>query len=304
MGTSASRPVTKSRNLDGVAGGVDEGVRSAQVFVHQDAPSGAESQTGLAGQAGLGSNPNAQDYHLGRDGSSVSQAYAFSLPGALDSRRLAVEMQFDPLLAHVLMDNGCHFTVQGAHHLVGGLHHMDLHPAGMQAFGHLQTDKAGTHHYCTGWLLDIDISFDHVAVRDIADGKHIGQFDAGDIWNYGRRTGGEDHVVIALPVGFTAGQILDFHLFDFREDAHHLAHGADIDIEAAFHGFGGLHQQTGSLGDDSADVVRQAAIGKRNVFAPFEHDDLGLFVKSPQTGGGAGSSSHPANNNYLHAIPP
>ena len=78
-----------------------------------------------------------------------------------------------------------------------------------------------------------------------------------------------------------------------------MAH-AHVDVEALSERLGGVEQQLVPFGDDSADVVRQTAVGIRNVGAAFEDDDVGRFVEATDASGRRGAAGHTADDEMLH----
>jgi hypothetical protein len=76
---------------------------------------------------------------------------------------------------------------------------------------------------------------------------------------------------------------------------------SDVQIELRVQAFGGLLEKPRPILDHPAEVVGQAAVGKGNVAALFQNDDLIFFRKAPKSRRGRGSPSHPAHNNdFLH----
>ena len=84
----------------------------------------------------------------------------------------------------------------------------------------------------------------------------------------------------------------------------HLALHPHIHVETGVESLGGLQLQRLPLGDGAADVVGQAAVGKRDVLALFKQDDLGVFVVAAQPGSGAGAAGHTAHNQNFHGTFP
>jgi len=89
-----------------------------------------------------------------------------------------------------------------------------------------------------------------------------------------------------------------------RIDGQHLVAGAHIKVQARRQAFGCLEQQTLALGNLSTNVVRKAAVGKRDEAATLQHYDLSRFIEPPCPRGGRRSGCNSPNNNDLHGILP
>ena len=56
------------------------------------------------------------------------------------------------------------------------------------------------------------------------------------------------------------------------------------------------HQQLLPVGDHAADVIRQAAVGERDVAAPLEDEDFGVFIHAAEPRGARGPAGHAADD--------
>ncbi len=74
------------------------------------------------------------------------------------------------------------------------------------------------------------------------------------------------------------------------------------DVEVPLEEFRGLHEELVPLGDASAYVIRETAVGVGDVGSPLEHDDFRLFVVPSQSGGGRGPARDSTDDYYLHGF--
>ena len=120
----------------------------------------------------------------------------------------------------------------------------------------------------------------------------------------GRSARREHQRVVAFGVGFAGGVVLHGHSLFGAVHRKHLALHPHIHVETGVEGLGGLQLQRLPLGDGSADVIGQAAVGKRDVLALFKQNDFGVFIVAAQPGSGAGAAGHTAHNQNFHGTFP
>ena len=85
-----------------------------------------------------------------------------------------------------------------------------------------------------------------------------------------------------------------------RVDGGDFRAGADIDIESAAEGLGGLHEEAVAISDGATDVVGESAIGIGDMLSLLEEYDLIEFGDAAYSGGGSGSSGHSAYDDVSH----
>ena len=71
---------------------------------------------------------------------------------------------------------------------------------------------------------------------------------------------------------------------------------ADLDAEDIAEPFGRGHQQFLAVGNRSAHVIRQSAVGERDVAAAFEDENFGEFIHAAQPCRARSSAGHSADN--------
>ncbi len=150
----------------------------------------------------------------------------------------------------------------------------------MEVFRHLQADESGSHHQGVFHPAVVHQSADPVRIRNGPEGVNRRMIETGNRRLYRRTSGGEEQLIVGFIVFPTRGQLFDPDLFLTGSDGQHLVTSAHLDVEQFLEPCGALQQQPSPLGDRIADVVRQAAVGIRNIIAPFKHDDFCSFVKS------------------------
>jgi hypothetical protein len=194
--------------------------------------------------------------------------------------------------------------------LVGELHDVDFGPAVPQVFGHLEADVAradddGAHGTAgaPGGRGEQGIQFclDLVHVADSAQHVNARQVDARNrrANRFGPRRQGE--FVVRLGV---LGAVVDAaHRDGLRRavDRNHFVADAHVEVECFPQALGRLHEQPAAIGDDTADVVRQAAVRERHVVTALEHDDLGELVKAAGAGGDGCSGGDSADDDEFHS---
>ena len=148
-----------------------------------------------------------------------------------------------------------HFVVQGGHDLLGHLHDRDKDATVMKVFRHLQSDEAGSDNKSLPHVFAFDILLDPVSIRDIAHREDTLQIDSRDRWFDRLGAGGEDQLVVALPVGFPGIQVCHSHSFFFDIETSDFRADPNVDLEAGGKALRSLDEQLFPIGDHSADVV-------------------------------------------------
>ena len=79
-------------------------------------------------------------------------------------------------------------------------------------------------------------------------------------------------------------------------DAADLVPGADLDVEKVAEPLGRGREELFSVGDHPAEVIRQTAIGERDVAAPLENEYFGVFIQAAKPCGARGAPGHAADD--------
>ncbi len=77
-----------------------------------------------------------------------------------------------------------------------------------------------------------------------------------------------------------------------------LGERVHVDVEAVAEQVGRRDEQRLLVLDDVPDVVRQAAVGERDVRPAIEHDDLALLAQAPRAGRARCAAGHTADDQY------
>ena len=98
--------------------------------------------------------------------------------------------------------------------------------------------------------------------------------------------------------GYLPGyMILEFHGFVCRRDPDHLTARAHIDGELFAKGLFRRHQEARLFFNYTSDMVRQPAVGVRNVRSAFHHEDFCIFVQPAQARRTRCAASHTTDDN-------
>ena len=82
-------------------------------------------------------------------------------------------------------------------------------------------------------------------------------------------------------------------------DGEDLRTGADVQPEACLQALGRVEQERPAVADDSPDVVREPAVGERDMRAALEHNDLAPLAETPGTRGGTRATGHTADDHHF-----
>ena len=144
----------------------------------------------------------------------------------------------------------------------------------------------------------VDPRMDLVDVVHVSQGEDAGQVDARQRRADRLGAGGKHQRVVPLDRCGAGGEVLHLDRPILTVDAADFVPRADFDVEEIAEPLGRGHQQPLSIGDRPADVVRQAAVGERDVAAPLENEDFRPFIHAAEPCGARRPSGHAAGNQH------
>lgn len=287
-------------HLNHVAQRIDVGVGAPHAVVDDDAAAGAEPESRLAGQPVLGPYADAQQHHVGLDAGTALKVHRNGGPRILKAPHPFTQTKAHALVLEVTVDDGRHREVERSHHLRRHLDHVDMKTRLVEVLGHLQTDEPAADHHRTPGPLAKQILLDGIRVGHAAQREDAPVVDALDGRTQRFGTYREHQLVVGLRIEFARGQAPHLDQPLFTVDAHHLLLGADVDAEASGEPLDALHEEFVAVGNRSADVVGQSAVGIGDILPPLEKHDVRMLVHSAQTGRNGGSARHAPDNQIIH----
>ena len=192
-----------------------------------------------------------------------------------------------------------HFRIQRRQDLFVQLDQRDGDAAADEAFGHFQADETGADDDRPPPAA-VQRRLDAVRVMEISQGEDAGQIGAGDRQARRGGAGGQNQLVVGLAIDPAGGQIADNDALARPVDRLDLALRPHVQFEPLAEPLGRDDQQLAAIGDLAAEVVGQAAIGKRDVRSSLEEDDFGVFRKASRPGGSRRAARHASDNKQLH----
>ena len=184
------------------------------------------------------------------------------------------------------LDRRDHLGVDRRHDLAGHFQQRDGDAAAAEVLGHLQADVAAADHHRPARLAAMaDPGVDLVHVVEVAQGEDAGQVDARQRRPH-RRGPGAPAPARRRARGRRrrsegSGPRWSGSARSMRRTS---CQRADLDAEEVAEPLGRGDQQLPAVGDHAADVIRQAAVGERNVAAPLEDEDFGAFIHAAEPG--------------------
>jgi len=269
------------------------------LLVDADSTQRADLQAGLARHLHVGAHTHGQDDHVGLDVLSlVTDDDQLVMCRALDGRQGRRQTEFHPLTAQFLLHGSHHFGVQRGHHLVRALHERDFHAAAHEVFGHLQADEAAADDYSAGRLALVDPGAQVIHLLQATDGENPGQIQSGKGWPDRRGAGRKHQRVVGHAARRAGDHVGHFHGLGSAVDRAHLMTRAYLDVVPVAEAFRRGDQESCARLNHIAQVIRQPAIGKRHVGAPFVDEDLRLFIKPAQSRRTRRAACHSAHDHY------
>ncbi len=190
--------------------------------------------------------------------------------------------------AQVVTDEAPEFDIKRRQDVTASLEDGDVEAPMDEVLGHLQADEpAADDHSALGWSdgLETRVALhpsqeagalldplpDGSGVRHRANLEDARQIDPGQRWADGRRPRREHQLVVGLRRRLAGGVIEQRHGVVLWRDGRDLAACPAVDGELLAEDALVRHQQMGLLLDDPADVVRQSAVGERDVRSALDH---------------------------------
>ena len=107
--------------------------------------------------------------------------------------------------------------------------------------------------------------------------------------------------VISLRIHLTV-RSTDRYLTRCRINGSHFRMRTYIDVKPLAESFRSLHEQTVALGNHSPQVIRQTAVGIRDVSPFLKKNDFCLLCVSTNSGCCSSSTGYPSNDKHLHNL--
>ena len=195
-------------------------------------------------------------------------------------------------MAELRVDGFHHLGVERGDHLGGRFDERGGNPAVDEVLGHLDADEAAAHDDRCPRLVE---GTDHrVGILDGAQRER--PLDARDGRLDRTRARREDERVVReflLGPGLLRSNDDDATV---AIDADRLVEDADVDPEPRGQRRRGLQQEGGPPLDDTADVVRQAAVRERDMAASLDDGDPGRLIEPAKPGRGRHPTRNPADD--------
>ena len=202
------------------------------------------------------------------------------------------------------MDVGRHVKVQRGDQVVGQFDNGYVQPRLFQVFRHFHAYVAAADHNGGDGLFGFDIRLDFQRIGDIAEREHRRAVDSIDLRANRFRAGREHQAVVGFLVDAVPPDIADGDRLALRVYRYGLMQRAHVDAEVRVKALRRLQCQVVLVRDDAADIIRKPAVGKRDVFAPFQQNDFCAFVQPAQPCSRRRAAGYPAYNNCFHNTHP
>ncbi|MPM74708.1 hypothetical protein SDC9_121697 [bioreactor metagenome] len=164
----------------------------------------------------------------------------------------------------------CGVAVHRGHNVLAQLNNRHLNAQFVQVFGNFNADvPAADHHDAFGGVFVAKL-FDGKGVGDVAQGKHLFAVKPGQGQVQRLSARRKQQLVVAFFIGAAVCQQFHRHFFGLAVNGNHLVAGAHIHPKTVKKALRCWQGQFGFFTDDVADVIRQAAVCKRDVIATLE----------------------------------
>ncbi|MNC45192.1 hypothetical protein D3C75_941400 [compost metagenome] len=180
---------------------------------------------------------------------------------------------------HMLFHRSCHFRVKRVQYLCPPVNNYHFKATFPQILRHLQSDKTRSNHRGMLRMLMIDISLNSVSVRNISQGEQvIGTGDARNLRHNRLCPGRKDYNIIWKLQDLTSGCTPGNDMLAGTVNRCNLCQSPYINIKPLPYPFGRLQEQLLSGADRFSNIIRKAAIGKRDMLPPLQQNNFILFI--------------------------
>ena len=261
-------------------------------------PSGPDLEPGLLGQLMVRTHSDSQDHERRVELLAVVQFHGRRQTVAIrdDSLECGSDMHLHVVSLQFLLQRLGHLTIQQRQHLRLQFDQRHCQTAPRQLLHHLQPDEAGANHHRLlrpAALIAASMRSMSCRLRSVNTFGASTPLIGGTI---GLRSGRQNQLAVPLLVGRAVRMVLHGDRAVRTINAHDLLPRAHVQAEPATQEIRRRHQQLVAVGDLAAQIVRQSAIGERDVFVLLKQDDLRLFVQPPSARRRRSTSGHAPHN--------
>ena len=271
-------PGDKMLHLHRIAYGVNVGNGRFHPVIDQDAALDSQFQSRFLGKTGIWGNADGQHHHIGMEGLLIFQQHIHAAVSFLEPLHRMSQRQLDTVPAHFIVDERSHIRVKGIHKLFRTLNNGDLHSQLPQILRQLQTNKTAAGQYGRLGVIGSDKFFNAESVLHSAQGEELIKPHTGKPGLCGFRTGREQQLIVAFLEYFPGFQIPNGNGFPVRVDGRDLMANLHGHPEAGEEAFRGLEGQSLGIGDHITNIIRQTAIGVRNISRPLKYHNFRLLI--------------------------
>ena len=290
-------------NLHRVADGPDRRITRLHRFADADAATLADIEPGVDGECVLGPHAHAEDHEVGRERFSRLELHRHPAAGRHEAVGRVAEDHPHASRRECLDERHGHLRIERRQHLRLQFDHHRLHAQFDEILGQFEADEAGADHDHS-LRGSVHPGLDTVDIVEVAEREHVRQVDARNRRPQWSGTRGEDQRVVGLVILAARVEILHSHRFALPVDRLHARPRADVESEPLPQQLRLGHEELVTRGDLAADVVGQAAIGKRHVGPAFEHHDLRILGEPPRPCRRRCPSCYATDDYQLHRISP
>ncbi|MNI22858.1 hypothetical protein D3C73_764220 [compost metagenome] len=180
---------------------------------------------------------------------------------------------------HMLFNRSCHFRVKRVQYLCPPVNNCHFKATFPQILRHLQSDKTRSNHRGMLRMLIISKSLDFVCVRDISQCEQvIGTGDPRNLRYNGLCSGRKNHNIIRNLLDLSCGYTPGHDKFACAVNGCSLRQRPYINIKPLTYPLRRLKKQFLPGINRAANVIRQAAIGKRDMLTALQQDNFILLI--------------------------
>ena len=137
---------------------------------------------------------------------------------------------------------------------------------------------------------------DLIDVVEVAECKDAGQIDSRKRRPHRLGPGGQHQRVVLVVADGARLEVLHLDGAVLPVDAADLVPGANLDVQQIAEPLGRGHHQMAPVGDHPAHVIRQSAVGERDLAALLEDEDFGIFIHAAEPGSARRASRYAADD--------